>query len=131
MILTLNDLGRPLTANALRKLTPHAQAKRIAEWRTLGEAAVRQQQASDNWQRIRQHVLSGGRVKISCAPTHANKRSPQDVAACAPALKAVIDGAIDAGLLEDDGQDVFAAWFERPRITGEDGLIVWIDTCQP
>ena len=52
-----------------------------------------------------------------------NARSMPDVAACYPAVKAAIDGLVDAGVVPDDGPfNVMRITFRAPEIANRDGL---------
>lgn len=63
------------------------------------------------------------KLYVSVYPLHKNGRSPQDVGACFPAVKAGIDGLVDAGVLEDDTPDMLVRIdFHAPVIDGVDGL---------
>lgn len=62
-------------------------------------------------------------VVVLAVPHHKDKRSPQDTAACVPAVKAVIDGLVDAGVLPGDGPlEVARVIFDGPVVDGWDGL---------
>lgn len=64
---------------------------------------------------------------VDVTPLHADGRSPQDVAACAPEAKAAVDGAVDAGLILDDGPaHVRLVVFHPPDVCGRNGLRVTI-----
>lgn len=110
---TIRSTGRrPLTVNRVADLhrqqwATHTREVR-GEWWALGaEAKVR---------RV-------GACTITATPLHRDRRSPQDVAACAPEVKAAIDGLIDAGLLvDDDPTHLRAVMFMPPLVCGVDGL---------
>jgi hypothetical protein len=62
-------------------------------------------------------------------PTYAKGRLP-DTGACFPTVKAIIDGAVDAGLLVDDTPDIVTHLaFHRPVIDKErgDGVMVVLE----
>lgn len=68
------------------------------------------------------------RVAITATPLHRDGRSPQDVGACAPEVKAAIDGLVDAGVLDDDDPTrVVRLTFTAPDICGRDGLRLTIE----
>lgn len=69
------------------------------------------------------------RARVVVTPLHANNRSPQDVAACAPEAKAAIDGLVDAGVLADDtARHLLAVTFCPPRVEpGIDGMELCIE----
>lgn len=105
---------RPLTVNAVVNLHRMAWAKHTAdvraEWCWLGRAAkVRRCEA----------------VEVTVTPLHSSRRSPQDVAACAPEAKAAIDGLVDAGLIVDDtAAHLLCVTFLPPLIGDVDGMAV-------
>ncbi len=113
-------LGRPPTANTLRRVNYYRAASLIREWR--------------NASRILWHNASSTElecpVTVGVVPLHKDRRSPQDVAACAPAAKACIDGAVDAGVLPDDTAEfVSRVVFCVPVFVGVDGLRVTLTSC--
>jgi len=68
-----------------------------------------------------------GPLVATVIPLHADdRRAAQDVGACIPAAKAVIDGLRDARIITDDGPDVVTRLvFEAPiRTQRGDGLIL-------
>lgn len=110
---TLQVTGaRPLTINRVASMHRQAWAKHTAQSRgdwALVATAMR--------------VPHIERCTIIATPLHANHASPQDIAACAPEVKAAIDGLRDAGVLDDDTADIVTRiTFEPPRICGHNGL---------
>lgn len=104
--------GRPLTLNAVASM--HRQ-----QW------ATHTRELRGEWARLAamHSVPRVERCRITGTPLHANRRSPQDPGACAPAVKAAIDGLVDAGVLADDnGNHVAEIRFLPPDICGHDGL---------
>lgn len=62
-------------------------------------------------------------IAVVAIPHHVNRRSPQDVGACVPAVKAAVDGLVDAGVIPNDTSVYFKALtFLPPVIDGWDGL---------
>lgn len=62
-------------------------------------------------------------IEVIATPLHKDGRSPQDVGACMPAVKAAIDGLVDAGVVAHDGPDrVAALLFQAPSVCGVNGL---------
>jgi crossover junction endodeoxyribonuclease RusA len=114
----LEDHGsRPLTVNKVANL--HRQ-----QWAAL----TRQHRLT--WQLIaRQHQVPAlGRITVTAEPLHKDRRSPQDVAACAPAVKAAIDGLVDAGIIPDDSPEfVTQVRFLPPVVCGVDGLRLTVE----
>ena len=115
---TLEDHGsRPLTTNKVMGL--HRQ-----QWATITRA-----ERKVWWALAKQaKVPALGRAAITATPLHKDRRSPQDVAACAPAVKAGIDGLVDAGVLPDDGPEhLVRITFLPPDVCGRDGLRLLVE----
>ena len=112
-IYTLQVVGeRPLTINRVASMHRQAWANHTrrarADWAKVAAA----------FQVPRLDVCI-----IVATPLHANHASPQDIAACAPEVKAAIDGLRDAGVLDDDTADIVQRiTFEAPRVCGDNGL---------
>ena len=115
---TLVDNGaRPLTVNAVAKL--HRQ-----QWATH----TRQVRETWAWLAIAAQVPHLERARVTVTPLHRDRRSPQDVAACAPEAKAAIDGLVDAGVLDDDNSEFLVELaFRPPDVCGLDGLRLTIE----
>ena len=66
-------------------------------------------------------ALSG--FTVEATPLHKDGRSPQDVGAMAPEVKAGIDGLVDAGVIPDDTAR-YVPWirYHAPRVCGVDGM---------
>lgn len=63
------------------------------------------------------------RVHVTAIPHLRNRRAMPDTAACIGAVKAAIDGLVDAGVLADDGPEVVRSLlFVAPEVTGVDAL---------
>lgn len=104
--------ARPFTTNAERKLTKYQRA-----------AMVRVQRG--NWAvlAMSHKVPMLDLIAVVCLPLHKDKRAPQDPGACAPELKAAVDGLRDAGVIpEDTSRHVGAITYLPPLICGEDGM---------
>jgi hypothetical protein len=57
-----------------------------------------------------------------------NRRSPQDVGGCLPAVKAAVDGLVDAGVMSDDGPDQVRELVFTGAVLGDlDGLMVIVE----
>lgn len=104
--IVIDTLGRPPTANKHRSKHWRVAAADTKAWRHL--AAIYWRQEGGALKRIAAERLSEERrechftfTRWECQPFYTGGRIP-DVGACHPAIKAVIDGAIDAGLLKDD-----------------------------
>lgn len=104
--------ARPLTVNRVASMhrqqwATHTRDTRRAWWLTATELRLPRLQ----------------RARIIATPLHADRRSPQDVAACAPEVKAAIDGLVDAAVLPDDSaQHLLSLTFNTPEIVGHNGL---------
>lgn len=108
---------RPVTMNAHRQLTPFARARCDKRWREAFAWLAKQKRMSQ----VRA-------ISVTAIPLHKDRRSPQDVAACAPAVKAAIDGLVDAGVIPDDTpQYVRSVTFKPPVVNGVDGLVLYVD----
>lgn len=114
-----DDLGRPTTINEERHHAGHWQRSTV----TRARRTVYATQA-----RVKK-VPPLDRAAIVVTPLHRDRRSPQDVGACAPAAKAAIDGLVDAGVLPDDNpRHLIAVLYLPPRVCGVNGLeLVIID----
>jgi len=112
---------RPLTLNRVADLHRMAWAtytKRTRKtWRELAEA---------------HGIPALDRIVITATPLHADRRSPQDACACAPATKAAIDGLVDAGVIPDDnGKHLLLVVHTPPAVTGHNGLRLLIEELTP
>lgn len=110
--------GRPLTVNALVNMHRMAWAQRTAalreEWGWLWASAG-----------LRGLLLPV--IEVDVFPLHLNNRSPQDVAACAPAAKPAIDALVDVRAIRDDGPAVVRrVTFHPPEVLGVDGLEITV-----
>ena len=112
----LEDTTRPWTTNAERGWHYHKRAQRVKETREVFGLLARQQR-----------VPKMEAVRIDVVPLAINRRGIQDVAACYPAVKAAIDGLVDAGVVaDDDPEHVKAICFYPTQVIGRDGLRVVI-----
>lgn len=67
-------------------------------------------------------------VTVTARPELKNRRSMPDTGACIGAVKAGIDGLVDAGVIPHDGPDVVRRLtFEAPVVTGVDALSLVIE----
>ena len=115
---TLEHRGdRPLTINRVMALhrqqwATHTRISRHA-WKILALEAK---------------VPALGGVTITVTPLHKDRRSPQDVGACAAACKPAIDGLVDAGVMPDDSPEHLRLLsFTPPDVCGHDGLRLVIE----
>jgi len=112
---------RPLTVNKARTLHPMAWAKFTSATRkTWHDLAVAER------------LPALDRIVVTATPLHADRRSPQDACACAPATKAAIDGLVDAGVIPDDnGKHLLLVVHTPPAVTGQNGLRLLIEELTP
>lgn len=104
--------GRPLTVNAGLRMHRMAVVTHTSEVRGWWCILARQAKIP--------HL---DYATIVVTPLHKDRRSPQDVGACALEAKAAIDGLVDAGVLTDDNPKYLnGLYFKHPRVCGVDGL---------
>ena len=109
---TLEDTERPWTANAERGWHHYKRA-----------AVVREARERWGWLARAERIPRLPRISVEATPLRVNARSMPDVAACYPAVKAEIDGLVDAGVVPDDGpMNVIKITFRAPQIAQRDGL---------
>lgn len=89
---TIKSLGRPPTLNRCLGMGKRWLGVK-QRWREAGRVAARV---------AHPHLFLDAGVDIE-AQVHCADGRRQDVGACAPAVKAVIDGLVDAGWIADDG----------------------------
>jgi crossover junction endodeoxyribonuclease RusA len=105
---------RPWTTNFERSKNRWVRANLTKEWRSAFMLLARQKKIPKlNQIEIEVEVwLKGGRL--------------QDVAACNPAVKAAIDGLVDAGVIEDDSPEYLKSIkFYAPQ-RGRNSLVLHI-----
>jgi hypothetical protein len=106
---------RPTTMNVHRTLHFRARADDDKSWRE-----------AFGWLAKVEKVPHLDRIEVVVLPLHKDNRR-QDVAACAPAAKAAIDGLVDAGVIPDDTDRHLASVTFLPAVVGDDdGLVVQI-----
>ena len=108
---------RPWTSNAERR------------WHHMERAAkTRDTREAFGWMAKSQHVPALAAIEVYATPLAKDRRWRQDVGACFPAVKAAIDGLVDAGVLPDDNpQFVRALTFYPAEIGDMDGLRLQIE----
>jgi Holliday junction resolvase RusA-like endonuclease len=104
----LFDSERPWTANAERRWHHYKRAQ-----------VVRDARARWAWHALAARVPRLDRVEIDVRPHSKDRRWKPDVAACYPAVKAAIDGLVDARVLEDDDDRHVVALRFLPVVIGE------------
>lgn len=102
---------RPWTTNAERSGNRWERAKLTKQWRTAFALLASE---------LKPPHLSWCNVTVE--PWLATRRGVQDTGACHPAVKAAVDGLVDAGVIDDDTPDIVRSiTFRAPRI-GRDAL---------
>ena len=102
---------RPFTQNSLYgKGNHYTRAAKVKSWRE-----------SFAWLAKKARMPHMEQCVISAIP-HLRDRRAQDTGACFPAVKAAIDGMVDAGVLDDDGPEhVIELRFFRPVLGSQLG----------
>lgn len=108
---------RPWTTNAERT------------WHHMKRAAhVRDTREAFGWMAKAQQLPMMRAVHVYATPLAKNRKWRQDVGACFPAVKAAIDGLVDAGILPDDNPDFVRQLTFFPMQLGDvDGLRIEIE----
>lgn len=110
--------GTVFTLNGERKEHYSERAARVKVWREAAWAVVMSQHS-----RRARHPLTD--VEFEATPILKNGRH-QDVGGCFPVAKAVIDGLVDARVLEDDGPTIVRRLSfctpERAKVGDGEGL---------
>ena len=100
------DLGRPTTTNRAHNMHHRAVSKDRKQWREAGCLLAR---AGKLPKLDRIHVEAWGR--------YPDRRSLPDPDGVAPALKGVLDGLVDAGVVADDsGEFVASVTYRTPVV---------------
>ena len=108
----LVDDQRPWTTNTERSWHFQKRAARVRETRERFY-----------WLAKEAKVPQLPKIEVSAVPLVKNRRSMQDVGACFPAVKAAIDGLVDAGVIVDDNaQHLDKLTFYAPRVGDDEGL---------
>lgn len=109
-------LSRPWTANSERRWHHMQRAKKVAEWRE-----------AFHWLAVAERIPKLHKVEIVAQPLSSTRRWRADVAACYPAVKAAIDGLVDAGVIPDDNPEHLLSLMFLPVSIGKaDGLRVGV-----
>jgi hypothetical protein len=105
---------RPWTVNAERAANRWQRARDTKEWRQATALYAKQHRVP---------LLTDATVTVSLVL----KGRLQDTAACLPALKAVVDGLVDAGMFVDDtGDHVRQIVFQAPGRGSPDAMTVGV-----
>ena len=112
---TLAIPGRPISSN--KRMHPQAWQRETKLWRLAAKVAA---------ESVSVPMLD--KVKVQACPWLKGKRS-QDVGACMRAVKAAIDGLVDAGVLPDDTPaHVLSLEFLPPALGAEtDELVLTLE----
>jgi hypothetical protein len=106
---------RPWTTNAERAGNRWDRAKKTKEWRNAFA-----------WLALEQKIPPLKWCDITAEPWLKDRRGMQDTAACNPAVKAAIDGLIDANVIIDDGPHIVKTiTFHAPQV-GRNSLVLII-----
>lgn len=109
--------ARPWTVNAERTWHHMQRARKVREWREFFFYLAVQGRIPH---------LDG--ATFSATPLVANRRNLPDVGACYGAVKAAIDGIVQAGVLTDDSPAyVGAIHLYAPVVADRDALVVLIE----
>lgn len=108
----IQDDARPWTANAERG------------WHYLKRAQmVRDARERWSWLAVEADIPRLERISVEATPFRKDKRAMPDVAACYPAVKAAIDGLVDACIIaDDDPERLSKIVFHSPEVIGSEGL---------
>lgn len=120
--------GRPPTANKQRNSHAHWSQTARETKRIRREFRLLQQNAAQTGCAPAQV----GCVEVTACQVSTDRRWLQDLGACFPAVKAAIDGLVDAGLIPNDTADhVSRISFVAPDICGRDALRIQIKQVTP
>jgi len=101
---------KPITTNAERAGNRFVRADFTKHWRQLGFLVARQ--------------LPKAQWLIVIAEPHQEKGRLQDVGACNPSVKAVVDGIVDAKIIPDDSADYVKEVRFLPPVRKKNGLTI-------
>ena len=105
---------KPWTTNAERAGNRWQRAELTKTWRKAFELLAKSEKIPPmSW------------ISVTVQP-HQKGGRLQDVGACNPAVKAAIDGIVDAGILPDDSSQYVRSLIFLPPIKGKDSLVIYI-----
>jgi hypothetical protein len=119
----ISHMGRPLLANQAHQMH-HRTLAPIRKGYRDGAATLARAQ------KIPHHE----RVTVTAHAEYPTRRSLPDADAIAPSVKSILDGLVDAGVLDDDGPAyVTAVTYEAPRVVAgcTPAVVVRIDAAPP
>tara|TARA_Y100000401_G_C8222395_1_gene173982 strand:- start:220 stop:609 length:390 start_codon:yes stop_codon:yes gene_type:complete len=113
---TIEDNERPWTLNAERRWHYHKRARIVKETRERFA-----------WLALEAKIPKQKKIRVTAVPLLKQRNSIPDVAACFPAVKAAIDGIVDAGTIpDDDPSHLVSICFHAPEFGEKNGLRVTI-----
>lgn len=105
---------RPWTTNAERAGNRWERASLVKTWRQAFELLAKSEKIPPmSW------------ISVTVEPYQKGGRF-QDVGACNPAVKAAVDGIVDAGILPDDSPQYVRSLIFLPPKRGKDSLVIYI-----
>lgn len=105
---------RPWTTNKERSQNRHRRAEMTKMWRDAFHFLAKAQRIpSMKW------------ITVTAYP-HQKAGRMQDVGGCMPAVKAAVDGLVDAGVLPDDSSEYVRSLIFLPPKKGKDSLVLTI-----
>ena len=113
-IFTLEFPFRPWTTNAERAGNRWERAKLTKEWRTGFLLLAKSEK-----------IPPMAWITVTVEP-HQKGGRLQDVGACNPAVKAAIDGLVDAGVLPDDSPEFVRSLIFLPPKKDRNSLVIYI-----
>ena len=117
----IEDPVRPWTTNSERTWHHHKRAQVVKD-------------ARERWYylAVNAKVPRLKRIRIDAVPLAKDRRWRTDVGACYPAVKAAIDGLVDAHVIPDDNPDhLDAITFHAPQVVGRNGLRLVVSEWTP
>ncbi len=112
---------RPWTVNGERKLAAHQRARLVRDWRRRTA-----------WLAKLERIPQLNAIRVRACPLAKNRAALQDVGNCHPAVKAAIDGLIDARVITDDTDDIVRELVFGATFIGDvDGLYLLIEELNP
>lgn len=105
---------RPWTTNAERKGNRWERAELVKVWRSAFQILAKSERIPPmTW------------MSVTVEPHQKGGRF-QDVGACHPAVKAAIDGIVDAGVLPDDSPQYLRSLIYLPPVNDKNSLVLYI-----
>lgn len=112
---------RPWTVNGERNLSHHQRARLVRSWRERA-----------GWLAKLERIPRLEAIRVRARPLVKNRSAMQDVGNCYPAVKAAIDGLVDAGVIRNDTPDIVQELiFGASALGGVDGLFLVVEELSP